>query len=109
MWFLGIGLSCFGSVLGQIFVSNISLSAWASLKSFLQYFRPQTVFVSQLFIQIIAYILGIVLEEIIPGPGNARARLQTKDTAFWRFMNHGPFSKHSTLQLSTNALKHPQT
>ncbi|KJA26691.1 hypothetical protein HYPSUDRAFT_132645 [Hypholoma sublateritium FD-334 SS-4] len=75
MWFLGIGLSCFGSVLGQIF-----------------YFRPQTVFVSQLFIQIIAYILGIVLEEIIPGPGNTQVRLQTKDTTFWRFMNHGPFN-----------------
>ena len=27
MWFLGIGLSCFGSVLGQIFVSTFSLSA----------------------------------------------------------------------------------
>ncbi|KAH9476518.1 Oligopeptide transporter 2 [Psilocybe cubensis] len=75
MWFLGIGLSCFGAVLGQIF-----------------YFRPQTVFVSQLFIQIIAYILGRVLEEIIPGPGNERKNLQTKDNAFWRFMNPGPFN-----------------
>ncbi|KAF5378543.1 hypothetical protein D9615_007071 [Tricholomella constricta] len=75
MWFLGLGLACFGSVLGQIF-----------------YFRPQTVFVSQLFIQIIAYILGRVLEEIIPGPGNGRDRLKTKDTRFWRFMNPGPFN-----------------
>ncbi|KAG6915154.1 hypothetical protein DXG01_012971 [Tephrocybe rancida] len=75
MWFLGLGLACFGSVLGQIF-----------------YFRPQTVFVSQLFIQIIAYILGRVLEEILPGPGNARAQLQTKDTWFWRFINPGPFN-----------------
>ncbi|KAF8055167.1 peptide transporter MTD1 [Lyophyllum atratum] len=73
--FLGLGLSCFGAVLGQIF-----------------YFRPQTVFVSQLFIQIIGYILGKVLEEIIPGPGNAHARLQTKDSRFWRFMNPGPFN-----------------
>ncbi|KAJ3542748.1 hypothetical protein NMY22_g3390 [Coprinellus aureogranulatus] len=75
MWFLGIGLACFGAVLGQIF-----------------YFRPQTVFVSQLFIQIIAYILGRVLEEIIPGPGNESKRLQTKDTRFWRFFNPGPFN-----------------
>ncbi|KAF7421318.1 hypothetical protein PC9H_011840 [Pleurotus ostreatus] len=75
MWFLGLGLSCFGAVLGQIF-----------------YFRPQTVFVSQLFIQIIAYILGVVLEEIIPGPGNIRPKLQTKNTAFWRFCNPGPFN-----------------
>ncbi|KAF6763837.1 peptide transporter MTD1 [Ephemerocybe angulata] len=68
MWFLGLGLSCFGAVLGQIF----------------------TVFVSQLFIQIIAYILGRVLEEIIPGPGHTRFKM--KDTAFWRFMNPGTFN-----------------
>ncbi|KAF9456897.1 peptide transporter MTD1 [Collybia nuda] len=75
MWFLGIGLACFGSVLGQIF-----------------YFRPQTVYVSQLFIQIIGYILGRVLEEIIPGSGNLHDRMKTKDTAFWRFLNPGPFN-----------------
>ncbi|KAF9462816.1 peptide transporter MTD1 [Collybia nuda] len=75
MWFLGLGLACFGSVLGQIF-----------------YFRPQTVFVSQLFIQIIAYILGRVLEELLPGPGNPRENLKMKNTAFWRFMNPGPFN-----------------
>ncbi|KAH8101853.1 peptide transporter MTD1 [Cristinia sonorae] len=75
MWFLGLGLSCFGAVLGQIF-----------------YFRPQTIFVSQLFIQIIAYILGVVLEEVIPGPGNARDSLKMTDNAFWRFMNPGPFN-----------------
>ncbi|KAJ3513897.1 hypothetical protein NLJ89_g2699 [Agrocybe chaxingu] len=75
MWFLGIGLSCFGAVLGQIF-----------------YFRPQTVFVSQLFIQIIAYILGRILEEIVPGPGNERDSLKMTDSKFWRFMNPGPFN-----------------
>ncbi|ESK86285.1 oligopeptide transporter [Moniliophthora roreri MCA 2997] len=75
MWLLGIGLSCFGAVLGQIF-----------------YFRPQTIFVSSLFLQIIAYILGVGLETIIPGPGNELPRLRTADTAFWRFMNPGPFN-----------------
>ncbi|KAG2006353.1 peptide transporter MTD1 [Coprinopsis cinerea AmutBmut pab1-1] len=75
MWFLGIGLSCFGAVLGQIF-----------------YFRPQTVFVSQLFIQIIAYILGRVLEEIVPGPGNEHENLKMPDNWFWRFLNPGPFN-----------------
>ncbi|KAK7680237.1 hypothetical protein QCA50_016746 [Cerrena zonata] len=75
MWFLGLGLSCFGAVLGQIF-----------------YFRPQTVFVSQLFLQIIAYILGRVMEEIVPGPGNPIKALQMSDTWFWRFMNHGTFN-----------------
>lgn len=73
MWFLGLGLACFGSVLGQIF-----------------YFRPQTVFVSQLFLQIIAYILGRALEEIIPGPNSPL--IKTPDNAFWRFMNPGTFN-----------------
>ncbi|TCD60776.1 hypothetical protein EIP91_009533, partial [Steccherinum ochraceum] len=75
MWFLGLGLSCFGAVLGQIF-----------------YFRPQTVFVSQLFLQVIAYVLGRIMEEVIPGPGNPHPRLQTADTWFGRFMNPGRFN-----------------
>ncbi|KAF8890828.1 peptide transporter MTD1 [Gymnopilus junonius] len=70
-----LGLSCFGAVLGQIF-----------------YFRPQTISVSPLFLQIIAYILGIVMEEVIPGPNNVHERLRTRNNAFWRFMNPGPFS-----------------
>ncbi|CAA7268243.1 unnamed protein product [Cyclocybe aegerita] len=74
MWFLSLGLSCFGAVLGQIF-----------------YFRPQTVSVSQLFLQIISYIMGKALEEIIPGP-RENARVSTPDTWFWRFMNPGPFN-----------------
>ncbi|KAG6898080.1 hypothetical protein C0992_006000 [Termitomyces sp. T32_za158] len=81
MWFLGLGLACFGSVLGQIFVG-----------SSLHHPMPQTVYVSQLFIQIIAYILGRVLEEIIPGPGNPLPGLKTKDNRFWRFFNPGPFN-----------------
>ncbi|KAF5347867.1 hypothetical protein D9758_013819 [Tetrapyrgos nigripes] len=75
MWFLGLGLSCFGAVLGQIF-----------------FFRPQTIFVSQLFLQIIAFLMGTGLETIVPGPGNPFPSLQTKDTAFWRFFNPGPFN-----------------
>ena len=95
MWFLGIGLSCFGAVLGQIFVCFDPLPTFVTLilLAFNQYFRPQTVFVSQLFIQIIAYILGRVLEEILPGPGNEHPKLKMADTRFWRFMNPGPFSK----------------
>ncbi|KAJ6476707.1 peptide transporter MTD1 [Mycena vitilis] len=75
MWFLGLGLSCFGAVLGQIF-----------------YFRPQTISVSQLFLQILAYILGVLMQEFIPGPGNTRYGFKTPDNAFWRFMNPGPFN-----------------
>ncbi|KAG6815812.1 hypothetical protein H0H87_011143 [Tephrocybe sp. NHM501043] len=74
MWFLGLGLACFGAVLGQIF-----------------YFRPQTVTVSQLFLLIISYMLGKVMEDIVPGPTTA-ARIQTRDNRFWRFMNPGRFN-----------------
>lgn len=72
--FLGTGLACFGAVLGQLF-----------------YFRPQTVTVSSLFLQIIAFILGKILDQAIPGPG-VSAKIKTRDNAFWRFMNHGPFN-----------------
>lgn len=74
MWFVGLGLSCFGAVLGQLF-----------------YFRPQTVYVSQLFLQIIGYLLAKALERLIPGPGET-AQFKTTDNAFWRFMNPGPFN-----------------
>ncbi|KAL0571466.1 hypothetical protein V5O48_010502 [Marasmius crinis-equi] len=67
-WFLGLGLSCFGAVLGQIFID-----------------------VSVLFIQIISYILGKALEEVLPGPSPS-ARLQTSDNWFWRFLNPSPFN-----------------
>ncbi|THH13288.1 hypothetical protein EUX98_g9742 [Antrodiella citrinella] len=51
MWFLGLGLSCFGAVLGQIF-----------------YFRPQTMFVWQLFLQVIAYIPVVSWKKSSPAP-----------------------------------------
>ncbi|KAI0797406.1 OPT oligopeptide transporter [Irpex lacteus] len=73
MLFLAVGLSCFGAVLGQIF-----------------YFRPQTITVSQLFLQIFAFILGKALEDILPGPGSKR--FKTRDNRFWRFLNPGPFN-----------------
>ncbi|KAJ7492455.1 OPT oligopeptide transporter [Mycena latifolia] len=73
LWFLALGLSAFGAVLGEIFA-----------------FRPQTVYVSQLFLQVASFALGKVLEEIIPGPGNKRFKMY--DNAFWRFMNPGPFN-----------------
>lgn len=92
LWFLGLGLSCFGAVLGQIFVRTSDIAKPHSiLTSAYQYFRPQTVYVSPLFLQIISYILGVVLEEVIPGPFNPR--FTTRNNAFWRFMNPGPFSK----------------
>ncbi|KAJ7168044.1 OPT oligopeptide transporter [Mycena filopes] len=76
MWFLGLGLSCFSCV--------------PSSRFFL-YFRPQTIYVSQLFIQILGFILGRLMEWLVPGPSEA-ALIQTADTAFWRFMNHGRFN-----------------
>ncbi|KAF7342730.1 OPT oligopeptide transporter [Mycena sanguinolenta] len=74
MWFLGLGLSCFSAVLGQIF-----------------YFRPQTIYVSQLFIQILGFLMGRAMEWLIPGPSEY-ALIRTSDNWFWRFMNHGRFN-----------------
>ncbi|KAH8917353.1 OPT oligopeptide transporter [Atractiella rhizophila] len=71
---LSLGLACFGAVLGQLF-----------------YFRPQTVSVSQLFLQVLAFLLGRFLERIIPGPSDLALK-KTADTPFWRFMNHGQFN-----------------
>jgi hypothetical protein len=56
-----------------------------------QYFRPQTISVSQLFLQIIAYLLGKVLDTFIPGAG-APGKLKTGNSWLARFMNPGPFS-----------------
>ncbi|EIN10286.1 OPT oligopeptide transporter [Punctularia strigosozonata HHB-11173 SS5] len=89
LWFLAVGLSCFGAVLSEIFA-----------------FRPQSVYVSQLFLQTAAYILGRVLEEIIPGPGNAR--FKTRDNVFTRFMNPGPFDikEHVGILIMSAAATH---
>lgn len=76
MWFLSLGLSCFGAVLGQIF-----------------YFRPQTIYVSSLFLQIISFILGRFMEQVIPGPGTTFWRFGTlPNNWFWRFLNPGQFN-----------------
>ncbi|GAA6013368.1 hypothetical protein JCM10207_000871 [Rhodosporidiobolus poonsookiae] len=66
MYILGLGLTCFAAVLGQIF-----------------YFRPQTVYVSQLFLQVIAYILGKAWEQVLPS---------AKRGKFWAFLNPGVFN-----------------
>lgn len=71
---LGIGFAAFASVLGQLF-----------------YFRPQTISVSQLFLQIFAFILGKAMEEVIPG-ANPNSRFPIRDSWFARFMNPGPFN-----------------
>ncbi|KAG7087781.1 hypothetical protein E1B28_013722 [Marasmius oreades] len=90
LWFLSIGLSCFGAVLGQIFA-----------------FRPQLVYVSQLFLQTFAYILGRLLEVFIPGPGNPSPRLQFSGR-FWRWMNPSRFNikEHTGILIMSAAATH---
>ncbi|KAI0058142.1 OPT superfamily oligopeptide transporter [Artomyces pyxidatus] len=63
-FFIGIGLSAFGGVLAEIY-----------------YFKPQTVGVSTLFLAIIAYVIGILMETLIPRRG------------WLRYLNPGPFNK----------------
>lgn len=66
MWFLGLGLTCFAAVLGQIF-----------------YFRPQTVFVSQLFLQVIAFVLGKFWSTVLPKADKGK---------FWAILNPCDFN-----------------
>ncbi|KAJ3717209.1 OPT oligopeptide transporter [Lentinula guzmanii] len=89
LWFLSIGLSCFGAVLSEIFA-----------------FRPQTVYVSQLFLQTAAFILGKIMEELLPGPLNPR--LPTRNNAFWRFINPGRFNikEHVGIVIMSAAATH---
>jgi OPT family small oligopeptide transporter len=63
-FFIGIGLSAFGGVLAEIY-----------------YFKPQTVLVSTMFLAIIAYVIGIFMETVIPRRG------------FFRYLNPSPFNK----------------
>ncbi|SCZ99587.1 BZ3500_MvSof-1268-A1-R1_Chr3-1g06126 [Microbotryum saponariae] len=66
MWVIGLGLTCFAAVLGQIF-----------------YFRPQTVFVSQLFLQVIAFIMGKAWAKALPNADKGR---------FWAILNPCDFN-----------------
>jgi OPT oligopeptide transporter protein len=52
MWFLGIGLSLFGSTLATIY-----------------YFKPQTVYVSVIFLAVISYVLGQAMATVLPRTG----------------------------------------
>ncbi|KIK66315.1 hypothetical protein GYMLUDRAFT_93594 [Collybiopsis luxurians FD-317 M1] len=91
LWFLSLGLSCFGAVLSEIFA-----------------FRPQTVYVSQLFLQTAAFILGKIMEELLPGPHNPHPFLTTPDTPFWRFINPGRFNikEHVGIVIMSAAATH---
>lgn len=61
---IGFGLSTFGGVLAEIY-----------------YFKPQTVYVSTMFLTVISYILGVFMENVIPRWG------------WLRYLNPGPFNK----------------
>ncbi|KAJ5832835.1 peptide transporter MTD1 [Penicillium riverlandense] len=75
--FLGVGLSVFASVLQEIF-----------------YFKPQTILVSQVFLTVIAYVLGEGMAYGIPRIG-------------WlgNFLNPGPFNskEHAAIALMASA------
>ncbi|BGP27035.1 hypothetical protein JCM10295v2_005997 [Rhodotorula toruloides] len=66
MYFLGIGLTAFAAVLGQIF-----------------YFRPQTVYVSQLFLQVITFFMGRAWSAVLPNASRGK---------FWAFLNPCQFT-----------------
>jgi hypothetical protein len=74
---LGAGLSIFGGVLQEIF-----------------YFKPQTIYVSQVFLTVIAYVLGEGMAYAIPRKGK-----------IGRFLNPGPFNakEHAAVALMASA------
>lgn len=74
---LGIGLSTFGSVLQEIF-----------------YFKPQTIYVSVVFLTVLAYVLGEAMAIVIPRRG-----------VVGRFLNPGPFNmkEHAAITLMASA------
>ncbi|KAI0730217.1 OPT oligopeptide transporter [Fomitopsis betulina] len=90
MWFTGIGLAVFASVLGMLFQ-----------------FRPQVLTVSPLFLQLIAYMLGRLFEVIIPGPGS---RFHTGGP-IWNWLNPGPFNlkEHVAAQIMSNTASNAAT
>ncbi|KAE9979298.1 hypothetical protein EG327_007069 [Venturia inaequalis] len=75
--FLGLGLSTFGAVLQEIF-----------------YFKPQTIFVSVVFLTVIGYILGEFMAFVLPRKGK-----------IGRFLNPGPFNmkEHASITLMASA------
>jgi len=74
MWFLGECMSRLGSglrVLAQLWLIDIGggLSLFGSVLATIYYFKPQTVFVSVIFLAVISYILGELMAKIIPTTG----------------------------------------
>ncbi|KAI0249949.1 OPT oligopeptide transporter protein-domain-containing protein [Lactifluus subvellereus] len=61
---IGLSLSTFGGILAQIY-----------------YFKPQTVSVSVMFLAVISYAIGTLMETVIPRTG------------WFRYLNPGPFHK----------------
>jgi hypothetical protein len=77
LYYTGLGLSAFGAVLQEIF-----------------YFKPQTIYVSVVFLTVIGYILGEAMAFIIPRKGR-----------IGRFLNPGPFNmkEHASITLMASA------
>ncbi|KAI4765438.1 OPT superfamily oligopeptide transporter [Aureobasidium sp. EXF-3400] len=77
MFFLGFGLSIFASVLQEIF-----------------YFKPQTIYVSSVFLCVIAYVLGEAMAKVLPSKG-----------VIGSYLNPHPFNmkEHAAITLMASA------
>jgi len=87
--FLGLGFSCFGSVLQEIF-----------------YFKPQTIYVSVVFLTVLAYIIGEAWAILIPRKGGRLGPISFEFlTPFLSFLNPGPFNmkEHASITLMASA------
>ena len=92
VFFLGTGLSVFGSVLAEIFYFKVSFKNPRLLcKLRADLFQPQTIFVSVVFLTVIAYILGDAMA-LIPRWGPVG-----------RFLNPGPFTSKEHVAITIMA------
>ncbi|KAF2673865.1 OPT superfamily oligopeptide transporter [Microthyrium microscopicum] len=75
-WFIGMGLSIFGGVLGTIY-----------------YFKPQTLGISTVFLGVVSYVLGELLSHIIP-----------RKTWLGRLLNPHPFNskEHAAIMIMSS-------
>lgn len=88
MFFLGLGLAIFGSVLQEIF-----------------YFKPQVVVVSNIFLTVIAYALGEFMAFIIPRDPIQIGSFRFTPGRICKFLNPGPFNikEHAAISMCATA------
>lgn len=67
---LPVSIYCFTTLMStDMYLSGLGLSIFASVLQEIFYFKPQTIYVSNVFLCVIAYVLGEALSKVIPRKG----------------------------------------